>query len=78
MRRIENLENVCKGNTGSVCKINILISFISAPECGPTPRNLQGSDATKDWGFVKTKIDKEKYALIKGKNDVAAQCSRRW
>ena len=31
MRKVENLENVCKGNIGSVCKINVFISFISAP-----------------------------------------------
>ena len=56
MRRMENLENVCK--------IDVLISLISAPEWGPTPSNLQGSDVTKDRGFLKTKTDKEKYAFI--------------
>ena len=64
MRRTKNLENVCKDNTGSVCKINILVSFVSAPECGLTPRNLQGSDVTKDRGFVKTRTNKKKYAFI--------------
>ena len=64
MRRMENLENVCKGNIGSVRKINVLISLISAPKRGPTPGSLQGPDVTKDWGFVKTKTDKEKYAFI--------------
>ena len=28
MRRTENLENVCKCNTGSFCKINVLVSFV--------------------------------------------------
>ena len=30
---------------------------------------MQGSDVTKDWGFVKTKTDKS-MCLFKGKNDV--------
>ena len=66
MRRTENSENVCKCNMGSFCKINILVSFISAPECGPTPRNLLGSDVTKDWGFVKTKTNKEELFDVPG------------
>ena len=78
MRRVENLENICKGNKGSVFKINVLILLISAPERGPTPHNLQGSDVTKDRGFLKTKTDEGKYAFIKGKNGVAAQYSRSW
>ena len=78
MRKVKNLESVCKGDTGSVCKINVLVSFISTPKKGTTPRHLQGSEVTKDWGFVKTKTDKEKYAFVKGKNDVAVQCSRHW
>ena len=43
---------------------SVLVSFVSTPEGGLTPRNLQGSDVTKDRGFVKTKTDKKKHAFI--------------
>ena len=65
MRQIENLENVCKYNTGGFCKRNTCITYVicyddmPAPECGLTPRDLQGSEVTKDRGFVMTKSDKE-------------------
>jgi len=70
MRRMENLKKVCKYNTGGFCKRNTCITHaicydhMPAPERGLTPRDLQGSEVTKDRGSVKTKTDKEKCKLI--------------
>ena len=47
------------------CKRNTCITYVicydhmPAPERGLTPRYLQGSEVTKDRGFVMTKSDKE-------------------
>ena len=61
MRKMENLENVCTDNTGSVCKINKLIS---APSEVQPLTICRGQMSLKIRDFLKTKTDKEKYAFI--------------
>ena len=52
-------------DTWVICKVNILISFVPAPERGLTPCILLRSDVAKDRGFVKTKkLIRTKYAFI--------------
>ena len=46
------------------CLQNVLVLFVSSPEWGSTPSDLQGLDVTKDRGFVKTRTDKKKYVFI--------------
>ena len=37
MRRMENLENVCKYNTGVFCKRNIYITYVTCYDHMPAP-----------------------------------------
>ena len=46
-----------------------------SPRVRPDPLPLLGSGVTKDRG-VDSETDKRKYAYIKGKSDVAAECFR--
>ena len=55
MRKNGELRERESFDTWGVCKVNILILFVLAPERGLTPCILLGSDVAKDRGFVKTK-----------------------